>query len=81
MTEADFDKAIAEELHRIAPDIDAADIDRDADIREECDIDSMDFLNLITALSKRYGIAIPESDYASLFTYTGAIAYLAKKTG
>jgi acyl carrier protein len=57
-----------DELGRIAPEIDATGIDSDADLREEFDIDSMDFLNLVTALSERLKIEIPETDYPSLAT-------------
>ena len=40
------------------------------------DIDSMDFLNFITAIHKRLGIDIPEIDYPKLITLNGAVAYL-----
>jgi len=71
--------ALAEELRRIAPDIDVSEINRDGDLREEFDIDSMDFLNLVTALNERLGIPIPEPDYRRFATYASAIAYIAKK--
>ena len=67
---------LKEELHRIAPDIDVNLIDREADLREEFDIDSMDFLNLITALSDRFRIEMPEADYPNMMTYYAMIAYL-----
>ena len=63
MTRTEIEHAISAELHRIAPEIAIKDIDPQADMREEFDIDSMDFLNLVTALSKRFGIDMPESDY------------------
>lgn len=69
---------LAEELRRIAPDVDITEIDRDGDLREEFDIDSMDFLNLVTALNKRLGIPIPETDYPRFVSYAGAVAYLAE---
>ncbi|MDP1731228.1 MAG: acyl carrier protein [Devosia sp.] len=71
--------ALREELHRIAPDIDPGDIDREGDLREEFDIDSMDFLNLVTALNKRFGIPIPEPDYPRFASFSGAVAYVAEK--
>ena len=80
MNEQELAAALAEELHRIAPDIDLADIDREADLREQFDIDSMDFLNLVTALHKRYGIPIPQTDYPRLASFSGALAYLVEKT-
>jgi acyl carrier protein len=68
--------AVAEELHRIAPEIDVAEIDQTADLREECDIDSMDFLNLVTALSKRFGIEMPEADYDRMRSFDALARYI-----
>lgn len=81
MTKADFDTILSEELHRIAPDIDADDIDRDADLREEYDIDSMDFLRLVTALGKRLNLDMPEADYDRMRSFDAMAAYLREKTG
>ena len=71
---------LREELHRIAPDIDTETIERDEDLREEYDIDSMDFLNLIIALSKRLEIELPETDYPRMDTYNTMIAYLEERS-
>jgi acyl carrier protein len=49
------------------------------DLREELDIDSMDFLNFITAIDKRLGINVPELDYPKLMSLDGAVAYLEAK--
>lgn len=80
MTKDGLKALIVAELGNIAPDVDASDIDPDEDMREELDIDSMDFLNLVTALHKKLGVNIPESDYAKLSTLNGAVTYLAAKT-
>lgn len=80
MNATEADKVLAEELRRIAPDVDVSAVNRDGDLREEFDIDSMDILNLVTALNKRLGIPIPDSDYPRLATYSGAVAYLAEQT-
>jgi len=77
MTE--IETAIAEELHKIAPDIDAAQIDRAEDLRDECDIDSMDFLNLVTALGQRYGLEMPEAEYPQMRTFDDLAAYIAAR--
>ena len=68
-----------EELDNIAPEIDLATIDPAADLREALDIDSMDFLNFITAIHHRLGVDIPELDYPKLVTLAGAIGYLKAK--
>jgi acyl carrier protein len=76
MTTGDIETTVIEELGNIAPDADLSSLDRKADLREALDIDSMDFLNLVTALHKRLGVDIPELDYPKMFTLDGAIAYL-----
>ncbi len=79
MSEIDIRKVVEEELGNIAPEVDLATVDPAADLREAIDIDSMDFLNLVTALHKRTGINIPETDYPKLFTLSGMIGYLEGK--
>jgi acyl carrier protein len=79
MTEVDIRKVLNEELNNIAPEIDMSTIDPAADLREALDIDSMDFLNFITAIHNRLGIDIPEIDYPKLVTFDKASAYIASK--
>ena len=81
MTQDEIETALREELHRIAPDIEIDEIDRDADLREEFDIDSMDFLNLVTALGKRLGAEMPEADYPRMGTFEALKAYLVEQAG
>ena len=80
MTQADIETALAEELYKIAPDIALDDIDRKEDLREEFDIDSMDFLNLVTALGKRFDLPMPEADYPQMASFDDLIRYLAEKS-
>jgi acyl carrier protein len=70
---------VEEELGNIAPEIDFAAVDPAADLREAIDIDSMDFLNFITAIHHRLGVDIPEVDYPKLVTLDGAVAYIKSK--
>jgi acyl carrier protein len=79
MSDVDIRKVVQEELNNIAPEIDLATVDPAADLREAIDIDSMDFLNFVTALHHRIGIDIPEIDYPKLVTLSGAVAYLDAK--
>jgi acyl carrier protein len=76
MSDTDIRTVVLEELSNIAPDVDMGAIDPSADLREALDIDSMDFLNFITAIDKRLGVNVPELDYPKLTTLEGAIAYL-----
>lgn len=80
MTQTDIETLLQDELHRIAPDIEINEIDRDEDLREEFDIDSLDFLNLVTALGKALNTPMPEADYPQMGTYNEMIAYLTQKT-
>ena len=79
MNEIDIRKAVQEELNNIAPEVDITSVNPTADLREALDIDSMDFLNFITAIHHRLNIDIPELDYPKLITLDGAIAYIKVK--
>ena len=81
MTRDDVTAVLIDELCRIAPEIDATGIDPSTDLREELDIDSMDFLNLVTALGERLQIDIPETDYPNLAVFGHAVGYLAQRLG
>ncbi len=79
MTQPDIRAVIREELGNIAPEIDLTTIDPTADLREALDIDSMDFLNFVTAIHHRLGVDVPELDYPKLITLDGAVKYLEAK--
>ena len=65
-------------LNDIAPEVDLDEIDRTEDLREEMDIDSMDFLKFIIALSKELAVEVPEVDYPQLSTLDDCVGYLLK---
>jgi len=79
MSDIDIRKVLQEELNNIAPEVDIASVDPEADLREAIDIDSMDFLNFVTAVHHRLNIDIPELDYPKLVTLNGAISYVETK--
>ena len=79
MSEEDIRKILQEELGNIAPEADLQRLVPSADLREALDIDSIDFLNFVTAIHHRLGINVPELDYPKLFTLDGAVTYLASK--
>jgi acyl carrier protein len=81
MNEIDLRKVVHEELNNIAPEVNLASIDPAADLREALDIDSMDFLNFITAIHHRLRVDIPELDYPKLLTLDKSLAYLSAKLG
>jgi acyl carrier protein len=67
-------------LRRIAPEIDLAAADSSAPLQESFDLDSMDFLNLVTALHDETGIEVPERDYARLSSIEGFVGYVTSVT-
>ena len=76
MTAEDIRAVLRDELARIAPEIDFEALDPAADLREQADLDSMDFLNLLTAIHQRLAVEIPDADAAKLTTLQSAVAYL-----
>jgi len=78
MNQAEAKSLVLDVLSGIAPEADFAALPGKAQMRDELDLDSMDFLNFIAALHERTKIDIPEADYPKLFTLDGAIAYLSR---
>jgi acyl carrier protein len=81
VNESNARQLLGELLHRIAPETDIDQVDPDASLQDELDIDSMDFLNLMTALYEEAGIDVPERDYPQLATLNGCVAYVARTPG
>ena len=76
MTESEARALLLAALAEIAPEADGTALEGDVELAEQLDIDSMDFLNFITALSERTGREIPELDYPRLRTLDDGVAYL-----
>jgi len=70
---------VMEELKRIAPELEEGELRLDRPLREQIDLDSMDWLNFIVALHERFKVEIPEADYRKLGTLEETVAYLAAK--
>jgi acyl carrier protein len=68
-------------LGKIAPEADQAAIDGAKNLRDQLDLDSMDFLNFLIALDKELHIDIPERDYRQLTTLDACVAYLSARQG
>jgi acyl carrier protein len=78
MTPGELERTVLDALGEVAPEADLEAIERDVPLRDQLDIDSMDFLNFVIAVNERTGIDIPESDYASLATLDGCLEYLSR---
>jgi len=79
MDQAELRRAVLAELKRIAPELEESELQPDRPLRDQVDLDSMDWLNFLVALHERLKVEIPESDYARLGTLDQTAAYLAAK--
>lgn len=76
MTQTELRAVFLEELTRVAPDIDPAEVSDGDHLQDDLELDSMDVLNLVAALHQRLGVDIPEADYPQIATAGAAVRYL-----
>jgi acyl carrier protein len=76
MAPADIRQVVLDILHRIAPDEDLSGLIDSVPFREQMELDSMDFLDIVMELRKQYRIQIPESEYEHLISMDSTVAYL-----
>ena len=76
MNPADIREEIADILHDIVPDEDLSQLDDEIAFREQLELDSMDFLDIVMELRKRHRVQIPEEDYQQLATMQSTVNYL-----
>jgi acyl carrier protein len=69
-------QAVIDILRRIAPEVPPSGPEPARPLRDQIDLDSMDWLNFLVALHDKLGVDIPESDYAKLVTLEDLLAYL-----
>lgn len=79
MTNDELERIVLDVLTSLAPEVDAAGVRPDVNLRDQLDLDSMDVLNFAIGLHERLGVDIPEVDYPTLLTVSGAVSYLAAK--
>jgi acyl carrier protein len=76
MSPSEIRSEILDILSDIAPDEDLSQLADDKPFREQIELDSMDFLDIVMELRKRHRIQIPEEDYAHLASLASTVAYL-----
>jgi acyl carrier protein len=76
MTPAEIRDEIIDILRDIAPDEDLTELQDDVAFREQLELDSMDFLDIVMELKKRYRVQIPEEDYGELASMSSTVTYL-----
>ena len=79
MTGDEIRAAVLECLGRVAPEADPTTLRPDVPIRDQIDIDSMDFLRFVIELDQALHVAVPESDYGQIGTLDGCVRYLAAR--
>lgn len=76
MMAAEIREAVLAILADIAPDEDLSNLKEDVPFREQLELDSMDFLDIVMELRKRYRIQIPEEEYTELVSMGSTVRYL-----
>ena len=79
MTKDEIKIVVLSALAKIAPEIEGEDIEPDVNFRDQFDIDSFDFLNLMIALHEELGVDIQEVDYPKFSNLSSSVSYLATK--
>ena len=75
MNHEDIVIALKDIIKTIAPDEDVSNLEMDVRLRDQIELDSMDFLDIVMELRKLYGVQVPEEDYKELATIDGCVAY------
>ena len=76
MTKDEIRSAVLDIIQDVAPDEDVASLDDSKNLREQLDLDSMDFLDIVMELRKRYKVEVPEEDYMQLASLESTVKYL-----
>lgn len=76
MNDQEIRAAVLTVVRSIAPEIEADRIEADEPLRNQIDLDSMDWINVIVELREKFRVDIPESDYGKLQTLNAIVAYL-----
>lgn len=76
MTTADIRQVVLDILADIAPDQDLGELKDDVSFREQLELDSMDFLDIVMELRKKYRVQVPEDDYVNLASMDSTVKYL-----
>jgi acyl carrier protein len=72
-------KVVLDIISDIAPDEDVSGLKDEVSLREQLDLDSMDFLDIVMELRKRHKVEVPAEDYPQLASMASCVAYLTPK--
>jgi acyl carrier protein len=79
MTKEACKQIVIDIISDIAPDEDLSSLKSDVRLRDQLQLDSMDFLDIVMELRKRHGIEVPEADYMQLASLDSCAEYLTPK--
>ena len=79
MSSQEVKRLVLDIIATVAPDADLSTLKHDVRLRDQLDMDSMDFLDIVMELRKRYKIEVPKEDYAHLASLDSCASYLASK--
>ncbi len=79
MNDQEIRQAIIGIIDEIAPDEDTGDLKDEVRLRDQLDLDSMDFLDIVMELRKKYGVHVPDTDYEHLASLQSCVDYLRDK--
>ncbi len=79
MTEDQVKQIVIDIINEIAPDEDTTGLKSEVNLRDQMDLDSMDFLDIVMELRKQHGIEVPEADYPKLASLDSCAEYLTPK--
>jgi acyl carrier protein len=79
MTTNEVRAAVLRALGNVAPEADLSGLDPAQPIRDQLDIDSMDFMNFLLEIDRDLHVDVPETDYARVATLDQCVAYLSER--
>jgi acyl carrier protein len=79
MSNTEVRQIVLDIISDIAPDEDLGTIKDELSLREQLDLDSMDFLDIVMELRKRHKVEVPAEDYPKLATMASCVTYLTPK--
>ena len=81
MTREQLKQAVLDALLAVVPEARPAQIKSAAPLRDQLDLDSMDFINFVATLDQALGVDVPESEYGRLATLDSCVEYLSARLG
>ena len=81
MTRVEVRNQVVQALASVAPEVDPASLQMDVGLRDQVDLDSMDFLRFIIEVHRQFDVEVPETDYQHFATLNGAVDYVSARIG